>query len=401
MLFDPTNAHNRFGYFTVGDTFKTYSQFEAQEHAGKIGGDVEWHFNDEFFSSIDWTVEPTQSLKELYAERAMQIRNRYDYLVLYFSGGSDSHNILSTFYEYDIHLDEILTHHTYTGEKDKFSAAGNMSEITLAAIPEAKRFVAKYPRTIHRLVDVSDLLQKFWAQNLHDLKFNFLYYSNFYPTPHHLVVSELGSILPEYQHIIDSGKRVCFIHGNDKPNIRLHDGQWQFCFRSNAIDSSGFSIRRQFEPAPYEDILFYWDPDAWKIIIKQSHVLKNYLYNNHSIIKHAMQGKFSDIPAAQRSFLYINGEAIPSPIIKDAIYPYWRNDIVDLGKPAWNLYGPKNIWWTKSNLPGAKEHVAGIDYLVKKIGATCNGPLQKVYLSKPYCFSHAKVKRSPAISNDV
>lgn len=388
MLFDPTNPANKFGYFKAGKNFCSYSQHEAQEYAAKTGEKVEWNFNDEFFSAIDWTIEPTESLKELYAERARQLRNKYDYLVLTFSGGSDSHNILSTFYENNIYIDEILTHHVCDGVKDKLSPVGNMIEITLAAIPEAKRYIEKFPTTIHRVVDISELIKTYWSQNLLDLKFNFIYYNNYYITPYNIVATSLPNILPEYQKLTETKKSVCFIHGNDKPYIEIQNGKWFFSFTSSVIDSS-FSIRRQFEKSPVDDELFYWSPDAWKIMVKQAHVLRRYLYDNREIIKNLANGVYGDIPSNHLSRINFFRNRIPTQFIKNAIYPYWRNEIVDIGKVPYDLYGVKSLWWTNSNLPATKEHMAGVQY-VSQIAfgekSTRQKPMQISYDSKKYNF---------------
>jgi len=70
------------------------------------------HINS-VFENIDWTKEPTKSLKQLYKERAQQIRDMYDYLILYFSGGSDSITVLNTFLDNDIPLDEVVINSFY------------------------------------------------------------------------------------------------------------------------------------------------------------------------------------------------------------------------------------------------------------------------------------------------
>ena len=97
------NTPDRFGYYTVG-TFKTYSKLMAILEHEKTGVHPQWHFNDEEFSAHDWKQEPQESLVELYRRRAQQIRDRYDYLVLFYSGGADSTNILQTFINNDIKL---------------------------------------------------------------------------------------------------------------------------------------------------------------------------------------------------------------------------------------------------------------------------------------------------------
>ena len=386
MLFDPTSPANKFGYFKAGEHFKSYSQFETQEYAAKTGNTVEWNFNDEFFSTIDWTVEPTESLKELYAERARQIRNDYDYIVLSFSGGSDSQNILATFLENNIYIDEILTYHFLSGVKDKFSPMASMREVTMAAVPEANRYIEKFPTTKHRLIDVAEIVRDQWQNNLNDMKFNFMYYNNFYITPSPVVVNNLPTILTEYRRLTDSGKRVCFIHGTDKPHIQTDRGKWWFSFHSDVIGAS-FSIRRQFEKTPVNDVLFYWDPDAWKIVVKQAHVLRKYLYKNHQIIKETITGKYQSVESAYLSKIHFLGNRLPVIHLKNAIYPHWRNDIVDTGKDPISLfYTTKGQWWLDSKSPGVKEYTQGADYLVRKIGLNPASPMQNIYYSKKYYF---------------
>jgi hypothetical protein len=380
-----SNPNNKFGYYSVGNHFFTYSQFEAQEYAARTNDSVNWHFNDEFFSGIDWHIEPQESLKELYAERAIQIRNKYDYIVLCFSGGSDSHNILSTFLENNIYIDEILTYHAYEALKDKHTPVANMVEITHAAVPEANKYIEKFPTTLHRLIDVSNIVKDYWATNLKDLKFNFVYYNNNYITPYNIVITNLPNILPEYKKLIESGKRVCFIHGTDKPQVEIDQGRWFFNFKSSMIDAS-FSIRRQIEQSPFDDEFFYWSPEAWKIIAKQAHVLKRYFQTNHYIVKNAIKGAYKNIDERFLSNILFFGNKIPMSYLKDAIYPYWDNNIVDVGKAPFNLYGIKSLWWTYSNLPGTKEHIAGVQHVAKIIGEDINSPKQITYKSPRYYF---------------
>ena len=54
------------------------------------GEHVHWNFNDEIYSKYDWSKEPIHDLYELYKMRAIQIREEYDNVIVYFSGGIDS-----------------------------------------------------------------------------------------------------------------------------------------------------------------------------------------------------------------------------------------------------------------------------------------------------------------------
>jgi hypothetical protein len=64
-------------------------------------------FYDYEFSTYDWSIEPWQSFQSLCDKRAFQLRDQYQWLVLCFSGGTDSITIYNTFRRNNIHIDEI------------------------------------------------------------------------------------------------------------------------------------------------------------------------------------------------------------------------------------------------------------------------------------------------------
>jgi len=62
------------------------------------------------FDEANWQVDPQESLVSLCDKRAWQIRNSYDYIILYFSGGSDSITMLNAFIRNRIDIDEIVVY---------------------------------------------------------------------------------------------------------------------------------------------------------------------------------------------------------------------------------------------------------------------------------------------------
>jgi len=62
------------------------------------------------FDEANWLVNPAESLVSLCDKRAWQIRNSYDYIILYFSGGSDSITMLNAFIRNGIDIDEIVVY---------------------------------------------------------------------------------------------------------------------------------------------------------------------------------------------------------------------------------------------------------------------------------------------------
>ena len=72
------------------------SKLNAFLYADLIKSDiVEWIFLlSEYLNTYNWNIEPEETLDELYQIRAKELREKYDYIILMYSGGADSHNVL-------------------------------------------------------------------------------------------------------------------------------------------------------------------------------------------------------------------------------------------------------------------------------------------------------------------
>jgi hypothetical protein len=95
---------SKFGNWAVG-TDKFNDKIDAAIHATQSKKDLIFEYNDNVWDSFDRSQLGKIRLTELYRQRAQQLRDRYDYLVLYYSGGADSSNILDTFIKNNIKLD--------------------------------------------------------------------------------------------------------------------------------------------------------------------------------------------------------------------------------------------------------------------------------------------------------
>lgn len=99
-------------YYT--DHNKFYNPFAMFAYAAERTPNTipSFNFYDEEFSRLDWAVEPQESFDQLLELRARQLREKYNRLVLFFSGGTDSVTIYNTFKRLNIRLDEIVvTYH--------------------------------------------------------------------------------------------------------------------------------------------------------------------------------------------------------------------------------------------------------------------------------------------------
>jgi hypothetical protein len=107
------------GYYTVGNRIYNH-KIHALQEATRIKQDPKWHFNDEVFGKMDWMKSSGIPLTELYRMRAQQLRQKYQYLILCWSGGADSTTILDSFLDNGIELDEVVVLWPVTQTQGKY-----------------------------------------------------------------------------------------------------------------------------------------------------------------------------------------------------------------------------------------------------------------------------------------
>lgn len=91
---------------------------------------VHFDVHQSSMDQVDWTRYPAASYPDLYRKRAHQIRNKYEKIVVAFSGGTDSTTMLSAFFDNNIHVDAVYIGHfnddlstaSYAGSPEKHAA---------------------------------------------------------------------------------------------------------------------------------------------------------------------------------------------------------------------------------------------------------------------------------------
>lgn len=327
---------DRFGFYQVGD-YKTYSKLEAIELHTKTGIHPSWNFNQEFFCSVDWKHEPEETLSELYKQRAQQIRDKYDYLVLFYSGGADSKNILNTFIDNNIKLDECASF--WAQEADRNLDSHFSKEVARVVIPE----MSKYKSIRHRLIDLTDITNT--VMNDPNIKFEWIYFVNNMFSPNNYVRNRLRRLIPDYKTMIDSGKSVCFIWGSEKPRVTFENGKYSLRFQ-DFIDNCVSPYLQQYSlPGEYDE-LFYWSPDFIKGLKKQAHTVKNFLRNGpiNSLF-------WTDNPSRYRyGFSQRNGKTwhLTADGLNLLLYPKWDYTTISVGKPRSTVWSERDDWFFNS-----------------------------------------------------
>ena len=332
IIFSP----DKFGYYqvdTLDTKFTTYSKFEAFEHK-KQQSSISWNFNDDIYSSLNWTKEPQTDLWELYKQRARQIREAYDYVVIWYSGGSDSHNMLLAWIDAGLKIDEIATTWNYeaTGDKQNHQNA----EITNVVLPDVQKLKDSGFDFKFRLVDISQLCVDLFSLWKNDFEYNV----NFHFSPNNPAKHIIRDKVQDYKDLIASGKKVAFVWGKEKPRIKTYEGKYYFQFLDNVDNCVGPYTQRRYHQGWYDE-LFYWSPDFPLIPIKQAHIVKNYVKNND---------------------ISINDE-----LLKYLLYPKWSNSIFNNGKTSSFTYSARDEWFLKSNLDNLKKFHSVTDYYFNNI----------------------------------
>ncbi len=271
--------NDKLGYYLVNGK-KFYSKLEAILFANETLADVEWNFNNEVFNRLNWREEPETSLLEFYKQRAKQIREEYDYVIVMASGGADSTNVVYSFLKNGIHIDEVVLAAPLGGLSnwqwnDKDTSAGNtISETKFAQLPLADEIRTKWPNV---KVTVNDYFQEMLEYKTDEWMFNNSYY--LHPTSCRYSLDKLHHI----KNLAESGKKIAKVFGLDKPTLVKGPNGMLFNTILDGVCQVGNYKSTKENYSNLETVYFYFTPDLPQMMVKQAHVLAKWLYKQENI----------------------------------------------------------------------------------------------------------------------
>ena len=394
------NMNKKLGYYTVGSKI-FYSKVEACIFATQVFKKIDpnlniqpyqlvkWNFNNDVFAAYDWTQEPELSLDDLYDKRARELREKYDYIIISYSGGADSHNVVMSFLRQGLFIDEIVITHMHDAMKnfaqvDETNHAAKYcfeSEFQLQAKLRLFDIANLSPKTKITEIDTSKLVLDFFNKNNNEswvLK----------------VREELNPIdaarydfckFAEIERKIDTDKKIGIILGVDKAKIRLnnlmsnHSGsepnqqKVDIVFSDRTVNQTPISESlAKYTNSTIE--FFYWSPDACDILCKQAHIQKKWLQKNP-----IYQQFFTN----SASILRDNRE-VTDRVLRPILYSTWNRKWFQAEKNQLDWHAEHDDWF----ITGQKNTLeyslwqSGLNFVTKN----CT-PFVKYYLDDPALFA--------------
>lgn len=407
MFFTEDIEFTKHGYYQVDNT-KTLSKFEAFRFAGGDLSKIKFVYNEDIMSTYDWSREPEEDIYELYAKRSRQLRNKYDYLVLLYSGGIDSHTVLESFLNNGIHLDEICTF-TNSKANDKNSNKFNQ-EVFNAAIPFVNTLNLHNLKTKFRLFDIADLVINMYADEFHFENHHLYNQGPAGQWPNAVRSHVLKANIQDHMKLTAQGKTVCYIWGFDKPVMMSENNKYYIRFVDNCIDLNmrQYINRKVLESkfSNFYDEPFFTCREIPEIVIKQGHLL----------LKSIKTIKPDDPRLLNQDDLNTSGpwvvhhkekyhKFLSKKMVDGVIYP--KSNLLQFGNDKTKgsiILSVKDDWFNLSNHSNQHRWFQNLDNLVKQnreLYKFKNGNLIGIeaILSKSYCIGEYNPFENYDISN--
>lgn len=367
--------HYAYGVYHVGDqTF--VNKNDALYYATQTRQDVRWDFHESTFSKVNWTQRPPGNILQLYQERARQIRENYDYVIVQFSGGADSWTVLDSFLSAGLHVDEIYTRWSLKEGDYKKPNTQDHREINLyseyhyAVRPILDEVAKRYPRT---RIYIDDDTEEYH---------NHLNETNFWTNGgHYLCIGTFHRFArksPEEQEAVRRGQRVAVVHGFDKLQCLAQGGNF-YAYFADKCGGTALDPDRSVE-------FFFWAREFPHIAVAQAHLLRDYYLT-------------------QTDQLELTEEYLRHSYISNC-YPRYNLETFQVRKPAGSELWASKLWLHEYS-PGyieswqwqVDQYVKGIDSkFMKMFGGTlrlgyklCRSPLYRIGSFPPdieFDFAH-------------
>jgi hypothetical protein len=271
------------GYYQVGDEI-FYSKIQALMNGTKRNIHPEWIFHNPVFDAVDWSIEPPDDISLLYKERAKRIREKYDYVVLLYSAGIDSHNAFESFIAAGRPVDEIVVSWAvdaadkFVGDPNDRSPVNCLSEWTYLIKPQLEEIARRWPQ-----IKITVINHTYVIADCAYLESDFFVVENYYGLAS---LNRWPQTIQKLKEISTAHPNSVCVSGLDKPQLKYYNDNLYLYFLDLFIifkSSDGLNVEN-----------FYWSPDSTEILRKQCHMILNF-FRAHPQLKSVLSDRKSDL----------------------------------------------------------------------------------------------------------
>jgi hypothetical protein len=262
------------------------------------------------------------------------------------SGGADSTNVIKTFLNNNIHVDEVVGAAPMEGLKNwnwddkNISAYNTISETKFALFPLLHEITTNYPQV---KVTINDYFQDIIKSKPDEWLYKCPDWINCGVTT--------KADLNKFKYLKDmaeQGKRIAIIWGCDKPILRYdNDGNVYTLITDLGVNSVCHPFDQIYPNV--NPILFYWGPELPELLVKQSHLVAKYIHKKENlwitkIVKQLGQTKFRD-SATDEATGELKGDYQRG--IVPAIYPTTYGNVFQCQKSTISFSNPQSSWFDR------------------------------------------------------
>jgi hypothetical protein len=276
-------------FYTVDDVTYT-SKFAVMKALQGTNKTAEFHVYSDALDGLNLLAEPLQSLEELYAKRARELRAKYDHIVLFFTGGTDSEHVFRTFYNNGLKVDELVNWSYERNLREKNYDLGldiEALEADKLSIPLMKYIKAELcPDIKITSIDYTKIVTDFWTnmgKNWHETLDDSVIAALL--TPGCAWRADMDAINPEWARMTAAGKKICFLACKEKVRVKRDTKGYYLQYHDNQNHRHKIGrINRKDDPINIE--MFYGDDTTLELQLKLAHVLtrswlSNPVYHNY------------------------------------------------------------------------------------------------------------------------
>lgn len=256
-------------FYYAEDNTLFRSKIDALNYSARTGRKLYINYYDDVYSKLNWKTEPPLSLYQYYVLQAQRIRDTYDKVILCFSGGYDSTQILEIFHKNNIKLDKIIIVGSFSQDSDSDSDENQNIESYKNAFPYIEKLGLS---NICEKIDYTTYFNDI-SKQLTIVKYgsDWIDEMGSWYSPSQMIWRQMEEmVIPnEWRN-----KNTALVFGIERTNMYYENGKYGFKFSDKTVNSRGNVFKTEYS----DRIYFFWDPTFPEIIIKQLHLIHRSAY---------------------------------------------------------------------------------------------------------------------------